>query len=1044
MKKTKKIWLGLLTGLGISSLIAVGCGLAFSNSKIVNTNITASNSNLTTNNQSTPSSLSSKTSNVTANSTNVISSQSSASVSNDKVSSQTNINGSENNVNDISNSANLPYHTLDTSTLVSENNNTFTYQCSNGNTLLLSINSANENTVSVLGFSGKEQSANLIIPSTVINGNTFYAVTSIASGAFYGQQLNSVTFNNNLLSIGALAFANNNLSSLSFPSSLQSIGDKAFIGNQFPHAYAVYLPNNTTWSKNWLSCPFSNKNNLSKLVNGIQFVIQGSAVYEYEPNQNGWIIVSYNVTTSATNNPDWTTSTGTWSQDTYTNTTQATPNFSAAKNVSVSLATSFNGNLSNFALYTITESSTLGWLFYFDPTTKTFNVEIPVNSESTFNPLFGNNVSTTLSISLFDPYSGQYIINWQNIPAYSIFPPGANSLSFPYQDGDILTYSISDSQHGAWAYIASNFNQDLLNNNSFLFSSNPTNYLNEYIDTTYAWTSQKGLTNSFAIKPNGIYPTNLTTSLSNVSYNPTSGLLDLVGTSLPNMKYGVYYDNNEVGTFDTNNEGNINASINITKNLTDSNNITIQALSATNNNTNVVYPSPYTTHLQGFNPKESFLQLSLDGTSTKILFNGFTNTLAVADINTTWPAYATNDGNYSADTLSSSSTFSDSGTLTVDITNASGSAINTTPFTYTKGEDVSKLYTYLESLPYENGYTYTFVGTNYSFGSVFDNGTVVAYGSSNINGTTQSSFVINTNGITCTTNQTIHDSYLGAINECYGSGANSRRWSATYGWLACSSGDTFTTDSNHSNWYNPNQYMVEVAHQIAASYSNPIDIVMALFDWTHANISYNLPPEGYYEPVRGYFQHLEGVCANISDVFGALLKIDGFVSCQVWGSIDPITLNLVQSQMLQMLHNDVGHQWTQVWIPSLQEWITLDPTWNWALPFGDVESQFNTQRCDMTINVVEWPENATGLYYDSYGTLSYHSYSYDNYFSYFKGCEYQALLNLGRDFDILPGMYQNTYQYAYAQAMANIINWAANPSNSMVNNNYVLDTMYTK
>ena len=81
---------------------------------------------------------------------------------------------------------------------------------------------------------------------------------------------------------------------------------------------------------------------------------------------------------------------------------------------------------------------------------------------------------------------------------------------------------------------------------------------------------------------------------------------------------------------------------------------------------------------------------------------------------------------------------------------------------------------------------------------------------------------------------------------------------------------------------------------------------------------------------------------------GALLKLDGFVSQQVWGSVDSITVNLTQSGMM----NDLDHEWTQVWMPSLQEWITLDPTWDWSLPFGDVESQFNVQRCDMTINVV--------------------------------------------------------------------------------------------
>ncbi|MBP5783254.1 hypothetical protein J6W32_01385 [bacterium] len=52
---------------------------------------------------------------------------------------------------------------------------------------------------------------------------------------------------------------------------------------------------------------------------------------------------------------------------------------------------------------------------------------------------------------------------------------------------------------------------------------------------------------------------------------------------------------------------------------------------------------------------------------------------------------------------------------------------------------------------------------------------VVGYGSSIINHINQSSFLVNVNGITCTTTQTMHDGYLGAVNEYYGSGANSRR-----------------------------------------------------------------------------------------------------------------------------------------------------------------------------------------------------------------------------------------------------------------------------
>ncbi|MBO7084323.1 hypothetical protein J6W20_00025 [bacterium] len=184
-----------------------------------------------------------------------------------------------------------------------------------------------------------------------------------------------------------------------------------------------------------------------------------------------------------------------------------------------------------------------------------------------------------------------------------------------------------------------------------------------------------GLQSNFVIKPTGIYPTSSTTNLSNVSYNPTTGLLNLVGTSLPNMQYGVYYGGSKVGTFNSDNNGNINASLKIQENLTATDNITISALSATNNNTNVVYPAPYTTHLQGFNPKESFLQLQLDGISTQMMFDGFTNHVQVVSINTTWPAYATNDGYYSTDSLASSATFDSSGSLTITIKNQTGTII---------------------------------------------------------------------------------------------------------------------------------------------------------------------------------------------------------------------------------------------------------------------------------------------------------------------------------------------------------------------------------
>ena len=205
-------------------------------------------------------------------------------------------------------------------------------------------------------------------------------------------------------------------------------------------------------------------------------MIQGNAVYEFQANQNAWVIVSYNITSDASNNPQWATSIGSWSKAYFNDVDQQTANMNYAKNVNVNLSTSFNGNLSDFCLYTQNEWKGIGWIFYFNATNHTFNVFIR-NNNGTNNYLFGNRVSTTFDISLYDPYSGKYIFDWQlNANNQSVA-----QTSFTYQIGDILSYQVNNSQSNAWAYIASNFNASWLSNASFLNGS-ATSTLNQYID----------------------------------------------------------------------------------------------------------------------------------------------------------------------------------------------------------------------------------------------------------------------------------------------------------------------------------------------------------------------------------------------------------------------------------------------------------------------------------------------------------------------------------------------------------------------------------
>ena len=150
MKLAKKILIGSLATLGISSLIAVGCGLAFTNVNLT-TKTTTTNQNAARTLASTPNSdvLNNKNgtnSQVGANSSSAKAPMASPSISAKSASiSQADQNNYQVTSQNISNPNKLAYHSLDTSTLATNQTNTFTYKCANGNTLLFSANNNDEN-----------------------------------------------------------------------------------------------------------------------------------------------------------------------------------------------------------------------------------------------------------------------------------------------------------------------------------------------------------------------------------------------------------------------------------------------------------------------------------------------------------------------------------------------------------------------------------------------------------------------------------------------------------------------------------------------------------------------------------------------------------------------------------------------------------------------------------------------------------------------------------------------------------------------------------
>ena len=110
--------------------------------------------------------------------------------------------------------------------------------------------------------------------------------------------------------------------------------------------------------------------------------------------------------------------------------------------------------------------------------------------------------------------------------------------------------------------------------------------------------------------------------------------MQLVGISLSNLKFNVLINDEVVGSFSTDQAGNINTTnLDITKELTSATDFTLQPVSSsTNNNSDVIYPSSFISHLQGFNPKLGSIDLTVRNVGVQLLFNDITCKVCLGDI----------------------------------------------------------------------------------------------------------------------------------------------------------------------------------------------------------------------------------------------------------------------------------------------------------------------------------------------------------------------------------------------------------------------------
>ncbi len=852
----------------------------------------------------------------------------------------------------------------------------------------------NTNDLKIMGFYHQNKNPNLVINSYILHDDNYYKVVSIADSSFYNCNLSSVVFPNTLLSIGSLAFANNNISQLNFPNNLQKIGNQAFIANTFSQGTVIYLPANTTWNKNWGLSPFGNSNNFSKLIDMVQYVIQDGMVYQFTPDQLAWIPVSVqpNVINNIKTKYTIKKLTNAYNKLVPNPTSNQAP-YNPLRNINTQAYFPSN-NLNNYGIVIRNGGSDVTGVIKFD--SKTMKLVVDKNNWNTLlfkRPgwEFSNNHNVILKIVIYNPTTQKTnIYEFNKNSRVSNLYVELNNKSFNYND--IIGINITDMFAHLWCGFTSNINNSMNSN---------LNDLNRYMGLNYSWDHYHGRMSYFTIKESGIY---FTPSITVV--NPIKILgndlnknhehpIDISGTSLANRKVEIIIGNKLKYETTTNSEGIFSIKKWINTNLFNSYNFT--------SNTEVVIyvqnANPVYTHLLGNNPSDSYINFNFAGVNGSVIFNGITNKWEYYTGGINFPSFENTYGTFNNSNATSKLRFRyakktiDTGKnkkiITSSINYVLYVTINNTTYTFkAKSNDpFQNFINWINKLPFNGNDQIVFsVPSNdndlqmiearsnsliIQYGYIhqkFDNKNMISYG-----------FNVNASGIS-----SLYSKHLSG----YGYNFNPQKWVIGDGCIITGQGGSdgaLITDFQKKNWYNPSFRMKEVVAQLTTGYASDFAKALAIENWVAQNVHYT-SKYAYGHTLRGNFEHLEGVCAQYANLACGMLKLAGIVSRIVIGEC--------YNPGLKRQWWSIDHAWTQSWIPSLGEWLTLDPCWDWFGPYGDLQSQFNIDRANMHICLVEWPDNTS-------------------YFSYFTNHEYEALQNLGRFFNIAPGRKLSS-QFAYS------------------------------
>ena len=795
----------------------------------------------------------------------------------------------------------------------------------------------------------------LVIPGIINNNGSAYIVDSIGVGAFFDQGLIEVSLPTTITTIGADAFANNKLEKVNLPSNLKVLGNNSFSNNHFKYGSKIFLPPECEWNKNGDLAPFNNTNNLGKFAPGVQFIIQNSAVYEFSTSSNVWRIESYMPSIAE----------GTVSNVNYDpKAMHYTPIDDPIKNPGHTHFT--------YKPMTVPMNSSLATsriIF------KLKNKRFVGSAKFENNQLVLTNVNNQdINLSIYSPSNNQTTFNSKT----------STQSTINVQNGDILNFNPSDIYPNVATNVPEN---EVINGNNY-------NQFNIFYQVGNSVSWQNGLTSSFIVTENGLIPyQNITHIQNNILVSNATHDYSVKGITLANHIVEVQVGSGKVQTVQSNMDGIFQFSVPQNTPLNTMVKVNVEGCNESE------------FKLIGANPKKSALFLNINWNKFGISPDGYSQSFKIWNTsNTTMPDYTNSNPNVTSDNFNGKLELSGLSSFKYKtISFANEAIVNGKRVHSSVVIDLQNLKNYkqlqeeLNSLKYypnvTNSLTITIPQKSKLLTSVYSNDVQIPITNTLItNDDPNESFeqyklTISPSGIEDPTNP-IPNSKQGLV----------RKWIAgNYMLVSGSYGGAQMTNFS-SNWYDPTPLMWQTVRDVTANLQTSYQKAVALSQWVSENMIYDMHFT-YHKMISQTFNHLQGVCGNYAILLAVMCQMAGVVSRVIYGYA-------LGAPNYFSRPGAIDHAWTQIWDEQLGEWITLDPTWNWYLPYGQIQSKFNISRSDEHVVILLWPRHT-------------------NYFSYFKGHEEQALNLLGMYFGVKQGQAETQYPAQYAVNLTQLINQAS-------------------